>query len=158
MGQVLQTKVEITPDIQAFFHSVHDKLPILEQDQSMCNGTTGYIPEFATNITVRNITEKMGDAITGLIGNTWKYAGLWSNRLVTGGFHVKHTHHKGWMSGVCYVDVPESDSGKLEFDKQTIEPKTGDLVMFPSDAEHSVSVYRGAAPRLTIAFDVVKHA
>jgi len=158
MGQVLRAKVDITPEIQVFFHSMHDKLPVLEQDQSMCHGTTGYIPESVKNRRVQNLKLNMGKAITGLIGDAWKYAGLWSNRLVTGGFHVKHTHHKGWMSGVCYLDVPQSDSGKLQFDTETIEPKTGDLVVFPSDLPHSVSVYEGSLPRLSIAFDVVKHA
>lgn len=155
---IKRSKVEITPEIQGFFHAVHDRLPVLEQDQSMCHGTTGYIPQPAEAKPVQELVSRIDEAISGLVGTTWKYAGLWSNRLVSGGFHVKHTHHKGWMSGICYLDVPTSDSGKLEFDDQTITPQTGDLVLFPSDLPHSVSVYCGAAPRLAVAFDVVRHA
>ena len=35
-----------------------------------------------------------------------RFAGSWSVRLRSGGFHISHIHHTGWMSSALYVSLP----------------------------------------------------
>ena len=146
----------MTPDIQEFLHAMHDGHQIDPEKQSLRFGTSGYIPMFAPEKPIKKMLHRINAAVSAMLDSSdWAYTGLWSNRLPKGGFHVKHNHPKGWMSGVCYIDVPNSESGHLEFDNQKIIPETGLVVIFPSKTIHSVSVYEGDAPRLVVAFDLL---
>lgn len=154
---VMKTEIGVDPEMQAFMHSLHDKRPIVDSDQSLFNGTTGYIDHMAYDTPIRKIIERMDKGITSLIGSGWSYVGVWSNRLKKGGYHTSHIHPRGDMSGVYYMDVPDTASGTVEFIDGDLQPRTGDLIMFPSDKLHGVTIYLGDDPRLTVAFDVVKH-
>ncbi len=100
-----------------------------------------------------------------------RFAGSWSILLGPGGHHRCHTHPKGWMSGVVYLDIPAPAelgadlNGALVLglpppgvaDRLTpqaeIRPAAGRIVLFPSTTWHgTVPFDRGT--RLTIAFDV----
>lgn len=85
----------------------------------------------------------------------WKYEGLWSVALHKGGYHVRHDHPKGWISGVYYVQAGIG-GGMLDIGGQRIQPKPGMLVLFPSDIAHGTTQYLSEEPRLTVAFDVVR--
>lgn len=100
-----------------------------------------------------------------------KCEGSWSVRLASQGFHVCHTHTRGWISSAFYVSLPEvSSMGKppagwlalglappeLQLDLPAsgfVEPKAGRLVLFPSTMWHSTVPFE-QGERLTIAFDV----
>ena len=153
---VLKTSIGVDPEMQALLHSMHDKRPVVESDQSLFHGTTGYINHLDYDSPARKLIEDMNKGISQLIGTGWSYVGVWSNRLSKGGWHSTHLHHKGEMSGIYYMDVPDASSGKLEFMDGDLQPHTGDLVMFPSNKLHGVTLYMGEKPRLTVAFDVVK--
>ena len=77
----------------------------------------------------------------------------WSVRLRKGGYHVMHNHPKGDISGVFYVRCgPGAD---LTIGDETITPKPGMLIVFPSDIPHGTTPYEGdEITRLTVAFDV----
>ena len=146
----------MTPDIQAFLHAMHDGHEVEAEKQSLRNGTAGYIPFINQPKPVQKLIHRMNAAISAMIGHAdWVYVGLWCNRLPKGGFHVEHNHPKGWMSGICYVDVPDSTSGHLKFEDQEIAPETGDVVIFDSKTVHSVTEYKGDKPRLVVAFDLL---
>jgi hypothetical protein len=107
----------------------------------------------------------------GEIGNRILYGGSWSVRLQPQGYHVSHTHPKGWISSAFYVSVPPPDDlgtapagclrlgtppSELGLDLPPyldVEPQPGRLVLFPSTMWHqTVPFARGE--RLVLAFDV----
>lgn len=95
--------------------------------------------------------------------------GSWSVRLTGKGFHASHSHVNGWISSAFYVALPDQPgpppSGhfalgtpppELGLDLpayQTVEPRPGRLVLFPSTMWHSTIPFE-AGERLTIAFDI----
>jgi tetratricopeptide (TPR) repeat protein len=99
------------------------------------------------------------------------FEGSWSVRLAAQGFHVCHTHTRGWISSALYVSIPETramgpaPAGWIAFGTPPpdlgldlepyarIEPKPGRLVLFPSTMWHGTVPFDDGE-RLTIAFDV----
>lgn len=99
------------------------------------------------------------------------YEGSWSVRLAPQGFHSCHTHNRGWISAVLYVDAPDGadlgapPAGHLGLGTPPPElglnlasydhvaPVPGRLVLFPSHMWHGTVPF-DAGERLTIAFDV----
>jgi tetratricopeptide (TPR) repeat protein len=100
-----------------------------------------------------------------------RFSGSWSVRLGSGGRHSNHLHPMGWISSALYVTLPEktagepADAGWLtlgEPDDQLrmsmppwrkVEPKAGQLVLFPSWMWHGTVPFP-KGERLTVAFDV----
>jgi tetratricopeptide (TPR) repeat protein len=100
-----------------------------------------------------------------------RFSGSWSVRLRSGGRHSNHVHPQGWISSALYVALPEKradepeDAGWLtlgEPDDQLdltlapsrkVEPRTGQLVLFPSWMWHGTVPF-AEGERLTVAFDV----
>jgi hypothetical protein len=101
-----------------------------------------------------------------------RFHGAWSVRLQPNGFHVNHLHPMGWISSACHLSVPAAvDSGHegwLQFGEPGIptdpplppehfvKPEAGRLVLFPSYMWHGTIPFGGEAPRLSIAFDLVR--
>jgi hypothetical protein len=104
------------------------------------------------------------------------FAGSWSVRLRSGGFHINHIHPVGWISSALYVSLPEgmadapdgtSAPGALAFGipdsalgldlapRRIEQPKVGRLVIFPSYFWHGTVPFESDQPRLTVAFDAV---
>ncbi len=103
-------------------------------------------------------------------GQTPRFAGSWSVRLVDEGFHASHHHPHGWFSAVFYVAVPDDlaqTDGQLALGAappelglgvgplQLIEPKPGRLVIFPSTMWHGTVPF-SKGERMTIAFDMAR--
>lgn len=109
----------------------------------------------------------------GRITEQFRLKGGWSVRLRPGGYHTDHIHPDGWLSSAYYVALPAgvgdpgNEEGCLRLgvpDRElgldlpplrTIAPAIGHLVLFPSYLWHGTTPFSGAAPRLTVAFDVV---
>lgn len=102
----------------------------------------------------------------------YRFAGCWSVRLGSGGFHKSHMHSKGWLSSACYIDLPDAigrggNEGWIGFgvppfnlaqplDYLKLEkPEPGKLVLFPSCMWHGTLPFTDERPRLTIAFDLL---
>jgi Flp pilus assembly protein TadD len=108
-------------------------------------------------------------AAIGERGDT-RFHGAWSVRLQPGGFHVNHLHPMGWISSACHIGVPDAVAngreGWLQFGEpgvatdpplaaeHFVKPEPGRLVLFPSYMWHGTVPFGGAAPRLSIAFDL----
>ena len=100
-----------------------------------------------------------------------RFSGSWSVRLRSGGHHSNHIHPQGWISSALYVALPPKeaeepeDSGWLTLGKpdeligldlppwRRVEPKVGQLVLFPSCMWHGTVPFSDGE-RLTVAFDV----
>lgn len=102
------------------------------------------------------------------------FAGAWSVRLRSAGFHSNHIHPLGWFSSALYIALPpgigENQAGYLTLGDpnssvfnidmshfRTIEPKPGRLALFPSYMWHGTLPFQ-EGERLSVAFDVARHA
>ena len=109
--------------------------------------------------------------LTSRRGAGFAFAGSWSSRLQTQGFHANHVHPQGWISSCYYVAVPDAvldrtaQQGWIKFGepsfklrdtvRRTVQPVPGRLVLFPSYMWHGTIAFHAATARTTIAFDVV---
>jgi tetratricopeptide (TPR) repeat protein len=100
-----------------------------------------------------------------------RFAGSWSVRLRESGYHSDHVHPQGWISSALYVALPLHTEGDLPHagwlkiggapaelrvnvpPARLIEPKIGQLVLFPSWMWHGTVPF-SHGERLTVAFDV----
>ena len=105
------------------------------------------------------------------MGRGISFAGSWSVRLRSAGFHINHMHPEGWLSSALYIDLPaeigESDIGALAFGKpdgalglnlsarRIVQPRSGLLVIFPSFFWHGTLPFESVSNRLTVAFDAI---
>ena len=113
--------------------------------------------------------QKEFDYINSLIPLDGQFKGiqtscsLWEYQTHT---HLKpHIHEGGWLSGVIYLKVVPTlgnNEGSIEFalnsnditsPKKMHEPKTGDIVLFPSNLHHRTIPFSTDADRIVIAFD-----
>ena len=96
-----------------------------------------------------------------------RFAGSWSVRLSGEGHHTNHVHPQGWISSALYIALPHGTAGEegwltlgepqveLGLDLppiRRIEPKPGQLVLFPSTMWHGTLPF-AEGERLTVAFD-----
>ena len=99
--------------------------------------------------------------------------GGWLISMKSGGKLKPHIHEKGWLSGSIYINVPPKDtlnSGNLNVaegsdsfgtnsilgKEETIDVKTGSLVLFPSSVTHYTTPFDSDQERIVLAFDVRK--
>jgi tetratricopeptide (TPR) repeat protein len=99
------------------------------------------------------------------------FAGSWSVRLASSGFHTNHIHQSGWLSSAFYLTLPPecgmSQAGALTFGVPDVAfgldlvprrveiPRAGRLVLFPSYFWHGTIPFESQSHRLTMAFDAV---
>ena len=99
----------------------------------------------------------------------------WGVKMWREGYQVPHIHHKAWLSGVYYVQMPEVVSegqvgheGWIEFGRgpdhlyasatppvRLIQPIEGMMLSFPSYLWHRTVPFEGTQDRISIAFDVI---
>lgn len=112
----------------------------------------------------------------GRLGDGIDFAGSWSVRLASEGFHVNHIHNSGWLSSACYIALPnevargEADAGALQFGvpdavfgldlapRRIVTPAEGRLVIFPSYLWHGTLPFESETHRMTVAFDALPRA
>lgn len=110
-----------------------------------------------------------GHPLLGAPRGEVKFAGSWSVRLSAQGYHAAHSHPAGWISSALHVALPDAmgaaPAGWLRFGTPPpelgidlapyaqVEPKVGQLVLFPSTLWHGTVPF-DEGERLSIAFDV----
>jgi hypothetical protein len=72
-----------------------------------------------------------------------------------------HVHDHGWIDFACvyYANVPEKSSPLVIpslGDDIVVKPKTGQLVVFPGNCEHSVPVSNHEGERIIVAINVIR--
>lgn len=96
---------------------------------------------------------------------------MWATVLHDGGHQTPHIHPAGWMSGVFYLDAGQpttAEEGSLVFGHPQAEfaqtasprslrhqPRSGEVLLFPSYFFHHTIPYNGPTARISLAFDVV---
>jgi Flp pilus assembly protein TadD len=105
------------------------------------------------------------------VADRFRLASLWSVRLEHNGTQPNHLHDRGWISSAYYVALMPAEQPKnprhgwLKFGEanrpppgcgveKCVEPKLGQLVLFPSYMWHGTVPFEGSE-RLSAAFDVV---
>lgn len=100
---------------------------------------------------------------------------VWAVVMDTEGHQVPHIHPSAWLSGVYYVDIPDSvraddpdHAGWIEFGRppadihatrfgplRTVRPVPGTMILFPSHFYHRTIPLAGERRRISMAFDVM---
>jgi uncharacterized protein (TIGR02466 family) len=97
----------------------------------------------------------------------------WANVMLSGDYERVHIHEGGWLSGTYYVEMPpptaegreDGARGALligghhcEIGASTrllrVDPRPGQIVLFPSYLSHRTEPFFGAGRRISVAFDV----
>ena len=143
---------------------------------NLFEGKTGYIAELEAilkkEITAYHHKFKAEDCT--FMSNWPKALHLtgWSVRLKKDGYQSTHIHPSGWLSGVIYLNLVESDNkdeGSIIFElhgydypilnedypKKRHVPEKGDIVLFPSSLFHYTVPIRNDGERLIVAYDVL---
>ncbi len=99
----------------------------------------------------------------------------WVNMTYPGGYNVQHGHPRAYLSGCFYLETPEN-SGRISFADPRpgavyaplemagpmssralkAQPRSGQLIIFPSWLEHSVELNESRENRVSIAMNVVQ--
>ncbi len=107
--------------------------------------------------------------------NRTQFAGSWSVRLKSGGYHLNHVHPEGWISGPTYIEVPlcirDDDSdrkGWVTFGESglylgpereqivtAVKPEVGMCAFFPSYIWHGTIPFHSDEYRMTAPMDAV---
>ncbi len=103
---------------------------------------------------------------------------VWGVVMEQDGHQVAHIHPAAWLSGVYYVEVPDSiqaddpdHAGWIEFGRPPadihahhdpevtlFQPEPGLMILFPSHFYHRTVPLAGASRRISIAFDIMPAA
>lgn len=107
----------------------------------------------------------------------FKITKSWVVKHLKGQYAPAHIHRNSFFSGVVYLQV-SGTSGNISFTKQTssiypqqifleiddyniynslcctLTPKNGNIIIFPSDVSHNVSLNNSDIDRLVLAFNV----
>lgn len=99
---------------------------------------------------------------------------VWGTVLQAQGHQLPHIHPSAWLSGVCYVQIPDvirtdgaSTAGWIEFGRapstfrctrepviKLCAPAEGRMFLFPSYFYHRTLPFESAVKRISIAFDL----
>jgi len=108
----------------------------------------------------------------GYAGARFSFAGSWSVRLTSEGYHIAHIHPAGAISAVLHVSVPPLGSedapnaaalvlgeppAELGLNlppRRVVTPVEGALVLFPSFTWHGTKPFKLSAERMSVAFDI----
>jgi len=182
------------PDVESFNRSLAHELEKLHAaflapiDQTLMHGTQTPGSLFAKHSKpVELLREQIRAAVAEYIkdlpdgadhpllerkSSEFSFAGSWSCRLRSSGYHTNHVHDQGWISSAYYVSLPDevasgdNDHGHLKFaesrfglgakDRATriVKPAVGKLVLFPSYFWHGTVPFQSPNMRLSVAFDV----
>ena len=114
-----------------------------------------------------------GDRHDSVDSNDLEFAGAWSVRLSSQGYHTNHVHPEGWLSAVLYIALPDEvtdakdDSGSIQFGcpladlnielppRRIVKPEVGTLVLFPSYMWHGTIPFTSDEARITVALDIL---
>jgi hypothetical protein len=138
------------------------------------NPTTAALRRFVYDeIDARLKTLPASHPFADIAPRKWKTKS-WGVKMWRTGYQETHIHHKAWLSGVYYVQLPEivrpgqkGNAGWIEFGRgpddlsavappnvRLIQPVEGMLITFPSYMWHRTLPFEGKRDRISIAFDV----
>jgi uncharacterized protein (TIGR02466 family) len=100
---------------------------------------------------------------------------LWVNILKPGGVHTGHIHPHSVISGTTYVDMPDgaaalrledprlglmmaqptrvADAAPENRSFVTLDPATGEVLLWESWLRHEVPMHQGKSPRISVSFN-----
>jgi len=78
---------------------------------------------------------------------------IWMNFTYKGDDNPLH-NHAGSLSGILYVKNPDNEPTNFPCIDYVHKPKEGELILFPSQLEHSVDVKETDSERITISFNL----
>lgn len=165
-----QHRVNAHPLDQMIQHGSQTGRTLLTMDDPAIKGFMA-----AVDGAVRDYISRLKADVSDPVGcrrtERYRFAGLWSTRLLNEGWLPNHVHDRGWISSAYYVSLMGAENpkqpraGYLKFGEpprptpgcevEAIhEPKVGRLVLYPSYFWHGTTPFEGAE-RLSLSFDVI---
>ena len=146
------------------FRLKHPLLRVLETQirRAVCSAIADFPQDPSHPFWGRRIVQPGGDG--------FRFAGAWSVRLKSEGYHTNHIHPQGWISSALYIALPQEmgdahdTAGHIQFGapldlplppQRIVRPEVGTLVLFPSYMWHGTVPFTSQQPRITVAFDLV---
>lgn len=131
----------------------------------------GIINKFVSDYCAKRTIESFVPAI----------ANSWLNFNYNGNSNKAHRHPRSFFSGSLYINIPDDiDNSAIYFHREqsfhdyglndiyspyttsplershvSFSPKTGDLLLFPSNVTHGVTEYLGNNVRISLAFNII---
>ncbi len=145
---------------------VGDKGPVAGLEAAILGAVDGYL---------KRLKAPPGHPFPGRVPRPHRLT-MWAVVMETEGHQLPHIHPAAWLSGVYYVELPETlgaggddVAGWIEFGlapdelraaDQTavrlIRPEEGRMYLFPSFLYHRTIPFGGSARRISIAFDLLR--
>lgn len=99
-----------------------------------------------------NLTEFILSKVPG-----YKVVNCWANRYPKGSYVRPHKHiiHPNTYSAVYYYHCPDG-SGDLHIESETVTPKTGQVIIFPSKLEHWTTPNNNEDEKIILGYDLIK--
>lgn len=125
---------------------------------------------------IQSLTPDPDHPFLGAIPSELRLIDLWGVVIQTGGHQVPHLHPSAWISGVYYLEIPQTISpedpehqGWIEWGQAPerfrcqpapevikICPEVGRMILFPAYLYHRTLPLAGDQDRISIAFDLVR--
>jgi uncharacterized protein (TIGR02466 family) len=127
---------------------------------------------------IDNEIEEFIISVIGVKKEDVSITGMWSNIQTSRSFHHVHQHPNSYMSGVLYLNVPESEepgtiffvdprqsknmaqadyqfNSSLSSRSWYFKPKTGMMILFPSWLEHGTDmcIFKPGEKRISLSFN-----
>lgn len=131
-------------------------------------------PEFSELAKLIEIASKSVTAYLQLERFPMMITGCWANVNPPGSYHPTHNHPNNFLSGVYYVDAPETGTDLVFHDPRPIsimpwsgkptrmtanasvaQPRPGRMVLFPSWLRHHVPSNESMTERVSISFNLM---
>ena len=165
-----QHRVNAHPLDQKLHNGTQTGRTLLTSDDPSIKGFIAGVDE-AVRDYISRLKADVSDPVGCRRTERYRFAGLWSTRLLNEGWIPNHVHDRGWISSAYYVSLMAAESPKdaragwLKFGEpprptpgcQTDvihEPQLGRLVLFPSYFWHGSVPFEGSE-RLSVSFDVI---
>jgi uncharacterized protein (TIGR02466 family) len=161
--------------LKANAQNLHTSLVRWSGGKSKINSTNSNATSVVAKFILKNAKEYFEKAGYDLSGVELEVPNIWCNEMVSGNLNRDHNHVGGLMSGCIYLDIPNG-CGPLKFynpavrfdrvllpikthteynsEGWAVNPKVGQLFMWPSHIFHGVPASNFEGVRRSVAFDV----
>ena len=108
---------------------------------------------------IASIINYIPNIIPGLFNGPMEIASMWGMCYTKNDYTNVHNHWPATWSGTFYLDIPTDYAGTLFFPEleHTIEPITGQLVIFSGITKHGVKTIQSNGERLAVSFNYNVH-
>ena len=140
------------------FEEIEEFCKVYAIDNTRCPWYHGLMSDFAP--LDRELTQKLYEPSILLLAQdlghniTFKISDAWLNVYKRGHFQEPHEHELTLASVIFLNDGPNFGQFKFE-DSESVSPRVGDVIFFPANKRHQVSVHQSDELRKTLSCNMM---